>query len=106
MSYRIRYVSDGGPVSRDNMHGWPVASQPYRTLLAAMKALRDVLCTDARIGVSLGVALQYRFFGGEWHWMSAAETDKAASNLRIQHWKNLTATMSDPRPGYLGKEKR
>ena len=89
MLYRIRYVSDGGPVRRDNPRGWPAWSRNYQTMLAALRALRDVVNTDERVGNVLGVALQYKISGGAWIWMSARATDRHATDMRISNWTVL-----------------
>jgi hypothetical protein len=95
MSYRIRYVSDGGPVHADNVHGWPTHGKTHRTLMGALKAMRDAINSDERIGKSLGVALQFRLCAGApWHWISARATDKNATDLRIRDWKPLCKVTS------------
>ena len=88
-TWRIRYVSDGGPVSADNPRGWP-AHRSFPTLLGAMKALRDAVNSDPRVGTELGVALQFRLCAGApWHWISSSETDRYARELNLRNWRPL-----------------
>jgi len=90
MNYRIRYVSDGGPVSKDNARGWPAYGKTHRTLLGVLKEVRDVINSDVRIGKTLGIAVQSRLCAGApWHWIGARDTDRYAADLQIRDWKPL-----------------
>lgn len=87
MQYRIKYYSYGGSVLSGNTLGYPVASHQSTTLLAVMKSLRDVLNTDTRIGVKLGVSIQYRVIhSGQWFNIDYKTTNSHALELRLENW--------------------
>lgn len=78
-SYRVRFVTDGGPATNPASCG-----HSHSSLFQALKCLARIRAGDPRVGVTLGTALQIRLFKSEpWSWISEADTQRHARDMKI-----------------------
>ena len=103
MEYRLRFVTDAGPVAfgaTEYMVGGktyptPAPGRKFRSLLSVLKHTRDVVNKSHEIGRTLGVYVQMRLVpNAPWMAISGKDTDRYAREMNIKGWQRLL----DPAP--------
>jgi len=98
VEYRLRFVTDGGPVSfgageylaAGKRYPTPAPGKKFRSLLSVLKHTRDVVNTSPEIGRTLGVFVQMRIApSAPWLTISAKDTDRYAREMNVTNWKHL-----------------